>query len=409
MVSDKSRVIIVSTYPPEHCGVGRDAFQLVKALSGFRDVSVLGNITPGAALEEGAVTRVWRKNDLLYPLRIVREIGRVAKPSEAIVHVYHHFNLYGGPRSIPLFPLLILLLRIRGYRVVVQPQSVVDSRELTTLAGSYGGRLPPWLLTAGLRLFYRTLAGLGTRVAVCTTSMERLLVERYGLRADRIWVVPVGWQEVTSSRIEGDPKELLSLQRRTVIMFHGFLDPTKGLGDLLEGFARVHREFPDTHLVFAGEISPHLGKAGEEFLQGLKKRAADLGLAGDVTFTGYTEEERLGRTLAAADVFVLPYTMLASHGGSASLSRVAGFGKPLVASRISRFEDEIADGETGLLVAPGNPEEIAAAIRRILSASSLANRLGNNLRKLAGERSWQVSARLLDQKLYPSLRSVSSN
>ena len=239
--------------------------------------------------------------------------------------------------------------------------------------------------------------------------MATLLVETYGLKSDRIWIVPHGWEELRLPANEVEPRAALGVGSQRVVMFFGFLDPTKGLRDLLEGFARVHREFPDTHLVFAGAVSPHLDRAGEDFLRSLEQQVVGLGLTDAVTFTGYIDEGRLEQILSAANVFVLPYTMLASHGGSASLSRVAGLGKPLVVSRISRFADEIVDGETGLLVTPGRPEEIAAALHRILSDSALATRLGDNLRKLAKDRSWRRSAELLDQKLYPSLSDAPSN
>jgi len=409
MVPEKPRVVFVSTYPPEHCGIGRDTFLLAQSLREFRTVSIMANIVTGAALEEGNVSRVWRKNELLYPIKILARINRVSKPSDVIVHVFHHFHLYGGPPTVVLFPVLLLLLRIRGYRVVVHFHSVIDPGELRELKMPETERLPPWILAAGLRIFIRLVAGLADRIVVCTSAMRGVLIERYGLNPEPISVMPVGWYEVASPGIGADAKEALGLAKRQIIMFHSFLDPTKGLEDLLEAFAQVHSEFPDSHLVLAGEVAPSVGTAGQKFVSSLEKRVADLGLYGAVTFTGYQDEASLSRTLSAADVFVLPYTMLASLGGSGSLSRLAAFGKPLIASRISRFTDEIVDGETGLLVAPGRSEEIAAAIRRILSDPILANRLGNNLRKLATERTWRTSAELLDRKLYPSLKSLSPN
>ncbi|MGA9044464.1 MAG: glycosyltransferase [Thermoplasmata archaeon] len=405
----KPRVIFVSTYPPEPCGIGHVTHELVQALGSLRDVSVIGNIPSNAPPVEGAVTREWRKNEILYPVKILNGVDRASDGPDTIVHVQHHFNLYGGAISVALFPVLILLLRLRGYRVVVQFHSVIDPRELGGLDRRIAGGFPPWLLNRGLGIFYRTIARLGDRILVWTPSMATLLVETYGLKTDRIWIVPHGWEELMLPANEAEPRTELGFGSQRVVMFFGFLDPTKGLGDLLEGFARVHREFADTHLVFAGAVSPHLEKAGKDFLRSLEQQVARLGLAGAVTFTGYIDEGRLEQTLSAANVFVLPYTMLASHGGSASLSRVAGFGKPLVVSRISRFADEIVNGETGLLVTPGRPEEIAAAIRRVLSDPALATRLGDNLRRLAKDRSWRSSAELLDQKLYPSLSGGPSN
>jgi glycosyltransferase involved in cell wall biosynthesis len=348
---------------------------------------------------------VWRKNELLYPFKVLRGVERTSHESGTIVHVQHHFNLYGGAASVALFPLLILLLRLRGYRVVVQLHSVIDPRELGGLDRQIVGGLPAWFLTRGLRLFYRTMARFGDRILVWTPSMAALLVERYGLRPDRIWVVPHGWEEPAPPGGGSDLNAAREDKGQRVVMFFGFLDPTKGLEDLIEGFARLHRAHPESGLVLAGAVSPHLGESGEGFLRSLESRVAGLGLGSAVTFTGYIDEGRLDETLSTAAVFVLPYTMAASHGGSASLSRLARFGKPLIVSRISRFADEIVDGETGLLVSPRRPEEIAAAIGRILDDPALATRLGDNVRKLATERSWRSVAALLDRKLYPSMSS----
>lgn len=406
MGHDKPRVVFVSTFPPEPCGIGHITFEISQALAEFRDVSVVGNIPTTTASEVGGVSRVWRKNDLRYPVRIVREVNRVSDGPETIVHVQHHFNLYGGAISLGLFPLLLLLLRLRGYRVVVQAHSVIDPLELSQPDRKQTRSLPPWLVRIGLRVFYRTLAGLTDRIAVCTPSMRRLLEECYALKPDRIWIVPFGWREHAPARVEPGSKTAIGLTGRLIVMFFGFLDPTKGLGDLLESFARVHLEVPESHLVIAGGVSPTMGDAGVEFLQSLHRRLENLRISDAVTFTGYIDEldtARLNQVLSAADVFVLPYTILLSHGGSSALSLVAGFGKPIVASRISRFTDELVDEETGLLVAPGQPEEIAAAITRILKTPTLAIRLGSNLERLASERTWRASALLLDRELYPTL------
>lgn len=403
------RVIFVSTYPPEHCGIGRDTFLLTKSLQDLRPVSVMANIVPGAALEEGSVSRVWRKNELRYPLAIVRKIERISKPSEAIVHLHHHFNLYGGPPTVALFPLLLILLRTRGYRVVVHFHSVIDPRELGGLMVPGTQRSSKWLVTRLLRVFVRLVASYSDRQVVCTASMRDMLVERYGLAAGKVSVMPVGWYEVDPASLKPPTKETLGLAQQTVIMFHSFLDPTKGLEDLLRAFASIHRSHPNTHLVLAGEVAPNSGAAGRAYVRALEKQVSDLSIQDAVTFMGYQDEANLTRTLAAADIFVLPYTMLASLGGSGSLSRLAGFGKPLVASRITRFADEIIDGETGLLVTPGHPEEIAAALQRLLDDPTLANRLGENLRSLAARRTWRASAELLDRTLYPSLQRATSN
>jgi glycosyltransferase involved in cell wall biosynthesis len=95
-------------------------------------------------------------------------------------------------------------------------------------------------------------------------------------------------------------------------------------------------------------------------------------------------------------MIVLPYTTVASVAGSVVLSRIAGLGKPLVASRIPRFASELVSGRDALLVEPGNIDELALAVTRIANDHELARSLGENLRRLSEERSWNRTAALVN-------------
>jgi glycosyltransferase involved in cell wall biosynthesis len=396
-------VVVVSTYPPDHCGVGRDAFQMVEALRAYREVSVLADRTGEPPLADPSVHEVWRKGDLLYALDIADRSPRVRPSGTRVAHVLHHFFLYGGVASVPTFPLLVLLLRLRGYRVLVQFQSVVDPSGLGSEGTLTYQRLPPGLARFGLGIFYRAVARWADAVAVCTPSMRSLLLDTFGLNPERVWLVPVGWQVPAQLAPEPEAKAALGLEANRVVLFHGFLDPTKGLEELIAAFARLAPSYPDAVLLLAGEVSPQLGAEGPRYLAGLVRQVEELGLASRVRFSGYLDNDRLARTLATADVIVLPYTMLYSHGGSAVLSRVAGLGKPLVASRISRFSDELVDGETALLVPPSDPVSIERAVRVIFDDPARGRALGDRLARHARERGWDATARLLDQQLYPRL------
>jgi glycosyltransferase involved in cell wall biosynthesis len=395
-------VLVVSTYPPDHCGVGRDAFQMVEALRPLRPVTVLSDRTDEPPLPDASVHRVWTKDHLLYAVEIARGAAPAGSPRTRIAHLLHHFFLYGGVATVPSFPLAVLLLRLRGYRVLVQFQSVVDPRGLGADGTLPYQRIPSGIARVGLGLFYRSVARWADAVAVCTTSMRTLLMDTYHLDPDRVWLVPVGWQVPPPGPAGIDAKAALGLGARRVLLFHGFLDPTKGLEDLLTAFAHVAPAYPDTLLLLAGEVSPQLGPAGPVYQATLARRAAELGIAD-------LDAPALAQTLAAADLIVLPYTMEYSHGGSAVLSRVAGLGRPLIASRISRFSDELEDGTTALLVPPADPDALAQAIRSVLDDPARARALGERLARLARGRGWDVTARLLDQQLYPRLTAGASS
>ena len=80
--------------------------------------------------------------------------------------------------------------------------------------------------------------------------------------------------------------------------------------------------------------------------------------------------EALRRSLFTVVPSILPETF-----GLVALETAAA-GKPIVASDIGGLRDVVVDEETGLLVAPGDPEAMAAALRRLLADAKLRERMG---------------------------------
>jgi glycosyltransferase involved in cell wall biosynthesis len=80
--------------------------------------------------------------------------------------------------------------------------------------------------------------------------------------------------------------------------------------------------------------------------------------------------EALRRSLFTVTPSILPETF-----GLVALESAA-VGKPIVASAIGGLKDVVVDGETGLLVPPGDPDALAGAIRRLIDDRELRLRLG---------------------------------
>ena len=113
-----------------------------------------------------------------------------------------------------------------------------------------------------------------------------------------------------------------------------------------------------------------LAIAGEGPLRGeLTASAAPLGAA--VRFLGHRAD--VPALLAAADVFVLPSVW---EGQPLILQEALRAGRPIVATRVGGIPD--LTGEDGaLLIPPGDPAALAAAVRRVLTSPSLARRLAD--------------------------------
>lgn len=96
-----------------------------------------------------------------------------------------------------------------------------------------------------------------------------------------------------------------------------------------------------------------------------------LGLQDAVTLTG-TRADVPG-LLARADVFVLSSR---SEGAPLSILEAMAAGLPVVSSRVGGVPELVAEGETGLLVPPGDPAALAAALGRLVADAGLRRRLG---------------------------------
>lgn len=146
-------------------------------------------------------------------------------------------------------------------------------------------------------------------------------------------------------------------------LFLGRLEAAKGVWELLEAFAQVHRQFPDARLVLAGE-----GQMAR-----VRERLAALGVADVVELPGWISGEAKLAALNTADAFVLP-----SHieGLPISMLEAMHCGMPVVVSAVGSVPEVLVDGENGLMVPAQDAQALADALLRLAGEPALAERLG---------------------------------
>ncbi|HEY6057371.1 MAG TPA: glycosyltransferase family 4 protein, partial [Candidatus Limnocylindrales bacterium] len=154
---------------------------------------------------------------------------------------------------------------------------------------------------------------------------------------------------------------------RTVVTV-GRLTEQKGYPVLLEAV----RDLPDVVLLVAGD-----GPLRRE----LEQLAVGLGVADRVRFLGHVDD--VAGLLDRGDLFAL--TSL-NEGLPLVVVEAMVAGLPVVASRVGGTPEAVVDGETGLLVDPGDVLATRAAIRRLLDDPDLARRMGRRGQEVARER-----------------------
>jgi glycosyltransferase involved in cell wall biosynthesis len=155
----------------------------------------------------------------------------------------------------------------------------------------------------------------------------------------------------------------------------------KALPDLLHAVAELTATVPDVHLEVAGD-----GDAKPAY----RRLAADLGIAGRVTFAGRLAGAELAAAYRRARVLALP-----THFDNfpTVIVEAMATGRPVVATRVGAIPWLMADGERGLLYQAGDVAALTGALRAVLTDDALARRLGGaGARFVADRLSWQVQS-----------------
>ncbi|MBE9530613.1 MAG: glycosyltransferase family 4 protein [Proteobacteria bacterium] len=157
-----------------------------------------------------------------------------------------------------------------------------------------------------------------------------------------------------------------------LLIFVGRVVEEKGVEDLIRAVAILAPTFPDITALIVGE--------GQD-RPVLEEISKTLGLSDRVIFTGWVEPDMIPAYLAAGDIFVGPSREFEAQGLSVIEAMVSG--TPVIASRVGGVVDSVRHEETGLLVNERSPDEIAAAVERIVKTPMLAERLGKQGYKLS--------------------------
>lgn len=198
-------------------------------------------------------------------------------------------------------------------------------------------------------------------VAVSRELRDELVTA--GTRASKIKVVPNG-VDVDLFRPEGQTRRD-GLEGKVVIGFVGSLKPWHGVDILVEALRQL-----------AADARFHLLVVGEGPMAKVL-RALEEELPGRVTVTGGVPQREVPAYIRAMDIAVAPYPALERfYFSPLKVLEYMATGRAVVASRIGQLDELIRDGETGLLVPPGDPGALAEAIRSLAADQNLRRVLG---------------------------------
>lgn len=140
------------------------------------------------------------------------------------------------------------------------------------------------------------------------------------------------------------------------MVFVGRLAPAKGLRILIDAMSSLSASLPNLKLAIIGD--------GEDRAH-LEELAAPLGAS--VSFLGYRSQKEVAEAVSEADALVLPSL---AEGLPVVLMEALAAGKPVIATRVAGVTELVEDGVSGYVVAPGDTESLANAIRNLAETPS---------------------------------------
>ncbi len=240
----------------------------------------------------------------------------------------------------------------------------------------YGAELR---LAARSRLFTRLLRA-GARLSARNVAISRHtavdLARLTGVEAD---VIPYSTAFTPHGR--STPPNSGSF----TVLFVGRLVERKGVPVLFDAWARASLERSKLVIVGDGPDRP-----------ALQAHASRLGISASVEFRGRVSDAELSSAYASADLFVLP-AVLDAHGDTEGLGVVLleamASNVPVLASAAGGITDVVVDGESGVLVPPGDVNALAEALQRLRGDDALRKRLAaHGAARVRDEFSWDAIA-----------------
>jgi glycosyltransferase involved in cell wall biosynthesis len=279
---------------------------------------------------------------LMLPSRIARELGRF-QPDAVVAQ---------GAQETAL---ALLARRLARSRAAIILDLNWDWRAPTRLYGSRARRLLDPLSDALARRALRHADGVRT-ISAYTTG----IVRAEGLEPAAEFPAYMDLEPFTAKPVGPPPAAPRAL-------FVGVLERYKAFDVLADAWRLVVAEVPDAvlHVVGQGTLATVASSLVRQ-------------LPGRVEWTPTLSTEEVSSALDAATLLVLPSR---SEGMGRVVVEAACRGRPVVGSRVGGIPDVVTDGETGLLVQPGDARALAEALVRVLRDPELAERLGVEARR----------------------------
>ena len=343
-----NRIAFIGNYLPRKCGIATFTTDLSEAIaSEYSETTCIAlpvnDIEGGYAYPPRVRFELTEKNIDSYR----RAADFLNINSVDLVCVQHEYGIYGGPAGSHILE----LLRELRMPIVTTLHTVLQNPD------------------PAQRRVMLEVAALSDRLVVMSARGVEFLQEVYGVRKDKIDLIPHGIPDVPFA----DPsfhKDLFGVEGKSVLLSFGLLSANKGIENVIAALPTIVAQHPNVVYFIVGATHPHvLRHDGETYRLSLQLLAQEKGVAGHVIFYNrFVSLEELVEFISMADIYITPY-LNAAQITSGTLAYTLGAGKAVISTPYWYAEEMLAE-ERGLLVPFADPEALAKQVIDLLDNES---------------------------------------
>ena len=236
-------------------------------------------------------------------------------------------------------------------------------------------------------------------VVVVTPPLKDYLAG-LGISERKVFILPNG---VDISRFFPDEdsggkiRKRYGLEDKLVIGFVGGFRPYHGVHVLIDSARLILDSCPQAHILIVGD-----GPQRKE----LDLKVLEQNLENEVSLIGSVPFEEVPAYINAMDITVAPYAKLPQlYGSPIKLFEYMAVGKPIVTTQRPLVAAVIEHLKNGIIVKPGDPQQLATAIVQLINDKDLRERLGSEGRRMVEEKyTWEGNAQKIIE-IYKNLNN----
>ncbi len=366
-----SEIAFLTSYPPRECGIATYSKDLERALSEKFGHSFALKVLPIESKSERhkyhqGVEHVLNTDNALDFLKASYRIN--SDPNVGLVLIQHEFGLFKDNENafLEFLEFLDKPVAITFHTILPEP-------------------------TPGLKRNVQRMSSLSDAIIVMTQTSAEILVRTYGVRADKITVIPHGTHLVLYEN-KDFLKEKYGLSGKKVLSTFGLLGPGKSIETTLRALPDIIAEFPETVFLIIGRTHPTVVKEeGEVYRDFLEDKIHALGITDHVRFVNeFVPLAELLEYLQLTDIYLFT-SKDPNQAVSGTFSYALSCGCPVISTPIPHAL-EVLQNEAGIVFDFEDSGQLGRAVVQLLGNDEARHKLSLNGLNTSATSAWENAA-----------------